>query len=106
VEYETGPDDYGGGPSVPTLLPRFSGPVACRIWVNANVSIFNVYFTSFTIYLTYSNYYFGLFYVRIYLVFILLIIYLTVLFVVFCFCISVSKKAYDERCLAREEVEP
>ena len=34
--------------------------------------------------------------------FILLIIYLTVLFVVFCFCISVSKKIQGERCLARE----
>jgi len=31
-------------------------------------------------------------YVGIYLMFILIIIYLTVLFVIFCFCISVSKK--------------
>jgi len=38
--------------------------------------------------------------------FILLIIYLTVLFVVFCFCISISKKTYGERYLTREEAGP
>ena len=37
--------------------------------------------------------------------FVLLIIYLTVLFVVFCFCISISKKTLGERHIAREEVE-
>jgi len=46
-----------------------------------------------------------LLYVSIYLMFVLLIIYLTVLFVVFCFCISVSKKTEGERYLAREEAE-
>jgi hypothetical protein len=40
VEYEVGPNDYGGGPSDLTLLPRFGGHVACRIWVDADVSIF------------------------------------------------------------------
>jgi len=49
------------GPSVPTLLPHFGRHVACRIWVDANVSIFTVYFTSITVYLTYSNYYFTYF---------------------------------------------
>ena len=37
--YEAGPDDYAGGPSDLTLLPRFGGHVACRIWVDADVSI-------------------------------------------------------------------
>jgi len=40
VESEAGPDDYGGGPSDLTLLPRFSGHVACRVWIDADVSIF------------------------------------------------------------------
>ena len=40
VEYEAGPDGYGGGPSDLTLLPRFDGHVACRVWVDADVSIF------------------------------------------------------------------
>ena len=56
--YEAGTDDYAGGPSELMLLPHFGGDVACRIWVDADVSILNVYFISFTIYTTYSNYYF------------------------------------------------
>ena len=56
MEYEAGPDGYGGGPSVPTLLPHFGKHVACRVWVDANVSNF----TSFIVYLTYSIYYFML----------------------------------------------
>jgi len=40
VVYEAGPDGYAGGPSDLTLLPRFGGHVACRIWVGADVSIF------------------------------------------------------------------
>jgi len=38
--YEARPDGYAGGPSDLTLLPHFGGHVACRIWVNAVVSIF------------------------------------------------------------------
>jgi len=40
VVYEAGPDGYAGGPSDLTLLPHFGGHVACRIWVDADVSIF------------------------------------------------------------------
>ena len=40
VVYEAVPDGYAGGPSDLTLLPRFGGHVACRIWVDADVSIF------------------------------------------------------------------
>jgi len=40
VEYEAGPDGYEGGHSDLTLLPRFGGDVACRVWVDADVSIF------------------------------------------------------------------
>jgi len=40
VEYEAGPDGYGGGPYDLTLLPRFGGHVACRVWVDDDVSIF------------------------------------------------------------------
>ena len=40
VVYEAGPDGYAGGPSVLTLLPHFGGHVTCRIWVDADVSIF------------------------------------------------------------------
>jgi len=58
VEYEAGLDGYGGGPFEATLLPHFSRHVACMIWVDANVSIFNVNFTYFNVYLTYSNDYF------------------------------------------------
>ena len=43
VEYEVGPDGYGGGPSEASLLPHFGRHVAFWIWVDANVSIFNVY---------------------------------------------------------------
>ena len=39
VVYEAGPDGYAGGPSDLTLLPNFGGHVACRIWVDADVSI-------------------------------------------------------------------
>jgi len=38
------------GPSEATLLPQFGRHVTCRIWVDANVSIFNIYFTYFNIY--------------------------------------------------------
>jgi len=38
--YEAKPDGYAGGPSELTLLPHFDGHVACRIWVDADVSIF------------------------------------------------------------------
>ena len=58
VEYEAGPDGYGGGPSEASLLPHFGRHVACRICVDVNVSIFNVYFTYFNVYFTYSNDYF------------------------------------------------
>jgi len=40
VEYEAGPDGYGGEPSDPMLLPRFDGHVTCRVWVDADISIF------------------------------------------------------------------
>jgi len=40
VVYEAGLDGYAGGPSDLTLLPHFGGHVACRIWVDADVSIF------------------------------------------------------------------
>jgi len=40
VVYGAGPDNYAGGPSDLALLPHFGGHVACRIWVDANVSIF------------------------------------------------------------------
>ena len=49
VEYEAGPNDYGGGPSVTTLLPHFGKHVACRIWVDANVSIFYFFFCLFNL---------------------------------------------------------
>jgi hypothetical protein len=39
VVYEAGPDGYAGGPSELSLLPNFGGHVACRIWVDADVSI-------------------------------------------------------------------
>jgi len=39
VVYEDGPDGYAGGPSDLSLLPHFGGHVACRIWVDADVSI-------------------------------------------------------------------
>jgi len=39
VAYEAGPDGYAGGPSDLKLLPDFGGHVACRIWVDADVSI-------------------------------------------------------------------
>lgn len=39
VVYEAGPDGYAGGPSDLRLLPDFGGHVACRIWVDADVSI-------------------------------------------------------------------
>ena len=38
--YEAGPDGYVGGPSELTLLPYFGGHAACKIWVDADVSIF------------------------------------------------------------------
>ena len=47
MEYEVGPDGYGGGPSVLTLLPRFGGHVACRIWVDVDVSLFYCLFYFF-----------------------------------------------------------
>jgi len=40
VVYEAELDDYGGGPYDLTLLPRFGGHRACRIWVDVDVSIF------------------------------------------------------------------
>jgi len=40
VVYEAGPDGYAEGPSELTLLPHFGGHAACRIWVDADVSIF------------------------------------------------------------------
>ena len=39
VVYEAGPNGYAGGPSDLRLLPDFGGHVACRIWVDADVSI-------------------------------------------------------------------
>jgi len=65
MEYEAGPDGYGGRPYVATLLPHFGKRVACRIWVDGNVSKFNVYFnvylTYFNVYLTYYIDYFTYF---------------------------------------------
>jgi len=40
VVYEAGPDGYPGGPYELTLLPHFGRHVACRIWVDVDVSIF------------------------------------------------------------------
>jgi len=37
---QVGSDGYAGRPSDLTLLPRFGGHVACRIWVDADVIIF------------------------------------------------------------------
>ena len=61
VEYKAGLDNYGEEPSVPTLLLHFGRHVACMIWVDANVSVFNVYFTYFNVYLTCMNDYFTYF---------------------------------------------
>ena len=58
VEYEARPKGYGRGPFVATLLPHFGRHVASRLWVDANVRIFNVYFN---VYLTYFNDYFTYF---------------------------------------------
>ena len=44
-----------------TLLPHFGKHTTIRIWVDVNVSIFNVYFTYFNVYLTYMNDYFTYF---------------------------------------------
>ncbi|KEH22187.1 hypothetical protein MTR_7g034070 [Medicago truncatula] len=37
VEYEAGPNGYGGGRFVSTLLPHFSRHVASKIWVDVNL---------------------------------------------------------------------
>lgn len=77
IQFEAGLDGFGGGPYVPDLLPRFGSHVACRLWVDENVSILNVYFN---VYLTYLNVNFMLEYI---LMFSLLIIFV-IMFFVFC----------------------
>jgi len=44
MEFEAGPQGFPGGPYELSLLPNFGKHVACRLWVDAEVSIIALFY--------------------------------------------------------------
>jgi len=116
MEFEARPKGFSEGPYELLLLPNFSKHAACRLWVDVEVSVIALFylmictllFSLFNVYVTilkftYFNDYFTEFMFMLEISFLFYLIFFFNGVVFFLFCISISKVALDDRCLAREE---